>query len=48
MNYDAKLVHKALADRLREVLASLISPDQTAYIEDRFLDESVRVISDIF
>ena len=48
MNYDAKLLHKALADRLREVLASLISPDQTAYIKDRFLGESVRLISDIF
>ena len=48
MNYDAKLLHKTLADRLREVLASLISPDQTAYIKERFLGESVRLISDIF
>ena len=48
MNYDAKLLHKALANRLREVLASLISPDQTAYIKGRFLGESVRLISDIF
>ena len=37
MNYDAKILHKALADRLREVLSSLISPDQTAYIKDRFV-----------
>ena len=48
MNYNAKILHKALADRLREVLSSLISPDQTAYIKDRFLGESVRLISDIF
>ena len=47
MNYDAKILHKALADKLREVLSSLISPDQTAYIKERFLGESVRLISDV-
>ena len=47
MNYDAKILHKALADKLREVLSSLISPDQTAYIKERFLGESIRLISDV-
>ena len=47
INYDTKILHKTLADRLREVLPSLISCDQTAYVKDRFLGESVRLISDI-
>ena len=32
INYDTKILHKTLADRLREVLPSLISCDQTAYV----------------
>ena len=47
INYDTKILHKTLADRLREVLPSLISCDQTANVKDRFLGESVRLISDI-
>ena len=47
INYDTKMLSKTLADRLREVLPSLISCDQTAYIKDRFLGESVRLISDV-
>ena len=47
INYDAKLLSKTLADRLRTVLSSLISHDKTAYVKNRFLGESVRLISDI-
>ena len=47
IDYDTKILHKKLADRLREVLPSLICCDQTAYVKDRFLGESVRLISDI-
>ena len=47
INYDTKMLSKTLADRLRSVLPFLVSFDQTAYVPDRFLGESVRLISDI-
>ena len=47
INYDAKLLSKAMAERLKQVLPFLISHDQTAYVANRFLGESVRLISDI-
>jgi len=47
INYDAKLLSKAMAERLKLVLPSLINHDQTAYVADRFLGESVRLISDV-
>ena len=47
INFDAKLLSKVLAERLKSVLPSLIMPDQTAYVANRFLGESVRLISDV-
>ena len=47
INYDAKLLSKAMAERLKLVLPFLINHDQTAYVADRFLGESVRLISDV-
>jgi len=47
INYDAKLLSKAFAERLKSVLPFLIKHDQTAYVANRFLGESVRLISDI-
>ena len=47
INYDAKLLSKVLAERLKKVLPSIISHDQTAYMSNRFIGESVRLISDI-
>ena len=47
INYDTKMLSKTLADRLRSVLPHLVSCDQTAYVANRFLGESVRLISDI-
>ena len=47
INYDAKLLSKTLAERLKSVLPSLISHDQTAYVANRFLGESVRLVSDL-
>ena len=47
INYDTKMLSKTLADRLRSVLPHLVSCDQTAYVPNRFLGESVRLISDI-
>ena len=47
LNIDTKLISKVLAERLKNVLPSLISSDQTAYFEERFISESSRLISDV-
>ena len=36
-----------LAERLKKVLPSLISKNQTAYVKGRFISEGGRLISDI-
>ena len=47
INFDIKLLTKCLAKRLKEVLPTLIESDQTAYVKNRFIGESIRLISDI-
>jgi len=47
LNTDFKIVSRALAKRLKSVLPSLISSNQTAYVKDRFIGEGARLISDI-
>ena len=47
LNTDTKLVSKAIAARLKQVLPSLVSFNQTAYVENRFIGENGRLISDI-
>ena len=41
------MLSKVLAERLKNVLPSIVKSDQTAYVKNRFLGESVRLISDI-
>lgn len=47
LNVDTKILSKALANRLKQVLPDIISHDQTAYVKGRFIGESTRLISDI-
>ena len=47
LNVEYKIISKALASRLKKVLPNLISPQQTAYVENRFIGESGRLIADI-
>ena len=47
LNVDAKLISKTLALRLKDVLPSIVSTNQTAYVKNRFISESGRLISDI-
>ena len=47
LNVDIKILSKALAKRLKEVLPCLISAQQTAYVQNRNTGESGRLISDI-
>ena len=43
-----KIISKVLSTRIKNVLPFLISSSQTAYVENRFINESGRVISDIW
>ena len=47
LNVDYKIISKALAKRLIILLPELISSEQTAYVKNRFIGESGRLISDI-
>ena len=47
LNVDTKIISKCLANRLKAVLPSIISHDQSAYVKGRFIGESTRLISDI-
>ena len=47
LDIDTKLISKVLAEKLKNVLPSLISSDQTAYAKGRFISEGVRLISDV-
>ena len=40
INIDSKIVSKALAARIKKVIHSLISYDQTAYVKGRYIGES--------
>ena len=47
LNVDTKIFSKAFSERLKNVLSSLISTQQTAYIKNRFTGEGGRLITDI-
>ena len=47
INVDTKILSKSLALSIRKVLSSLIQSDQTAYVKDRYIGESVRLINDV-
>ena len=44
---DYKIISKALESKLKKVLPNLISLQQTAYAENRFIGESGGLIADI-
>ena len=48
LNFSTKLVSKILAERLKTALPSLISSNQMAYLNGRFISERGRLMSDIF
>ena len=47
LNVDTKIMTKVLAARIKEVLPSIIHHNQTGYIKDRFIGETIRSIFDI-
>ena len=47
LNVDLKIASKALALRIKPILKNVICHDQTAYIKDRYIGESIRLVQDI-
>ena len=47
LNVDTKIMTKVLATRIKEVLPSIIHDNQTGYIKDRYIGETIRSIFDI-
>ena len=47
LNIDSKLISKVIAIRLKNNLDNLISENQIAYLNNRFISEGGRLISDI-
>ena len=47
INVDTKVVSKALAARMENVLTSIVHCDQTACVKDRYIGESIRLITDL-
>ena len=44
LNFDYKLLTKVLANRVKKVIPSIISSSQTAYVRDRSITDSVRLV----
>ena len=47
LNVDTKLISKVLSERIKNVLPSIISENQTAYVKNRFISEGRRLIDDL-
>ena len=47
LNVDKKIFPKATSNKLKAVLPTLISSEQTAYVKNRFIGESGKLISDV-
>ena len=45
LNVDTKILSKAISNKLKTVLPTLISSQQTAYVKNRFIGESGKLIS---
>lgn len=48
MNIDYKIIAKIFGERLKKVLPTIIHADQRAFIEGRFISESIRLSQDLF
>ena len=47
LNVDSKLISKPLGNRLQDVMPNLVSENQSAYVNNRFISKSGKLISDI-
>ena len=47
LNVDTKILSKSLAEKRKHTLPELIPSNQTAFVKNRFISESGRLISDV-
>ena len=47
LNVDIKLISKVLASRLKSVISTTVNENQVLYVNNRFISESGRLISDV-
>ena len=47
MNVDSKIISKVLLEKSKYVLPDLISSQQTAFVKNRYIGESGKLISDV-
>ena len=47
LNIDMKLISMVLASRLKSVISTIVNENQVAYVNNRFISESGRLISDV-
>lgn len=47
VNVDTKIMSRVIATRIKNVLPHIIHHNQTGYVEDRYIGETVRSIFDI-
>ena len=47
VNVDAKIMSKVIASRIKNVLPGIIHYNQTGYVKDRFIGETIRSIYDV-
>ena len=47
VNVNAKIISKAIANRIKKVLPNIVHHNQTGYIKDRFIGEKARSILDV-
>ena len=47
LNVDYKIATKSIANRIKHVLSSIISPSQTGFIKGRYIGENIRLICEI-
>ena len=47
LNTDYKILTKLLAARLQEVIKKIVHPDQSGYIQGRFIGQNIRTTFDI-
>lgn len=46
LNVDYKIATKAIANRIKNILPSIISPYQTGFIKNRYIGENVRLVAE--
>ena len=47
INVDSRIASKAVVTRMKKAIHSLTSYDQTTYVKEKYIGESVRLIDDL-